>query len=86
MTDDEDTHADAVADVERLEAAKHDLANVIGQYADGWSTTEGSLVTKFIVIAEVYTPDDAGKALLVIESDDLQPWDRRGFLMSGLPK
>lgn len=76
-------------DLDTLNAARQEIAEALGRYADGWSSTEGGIVTAFVVLAEVATPDGY-KALLEVRgagltgSDNMPTWLRDGMLFNAM--
>lgn len=78
---------DAVPDEERLSAARSRVVESLAEYADGWSTTEGGVVTAFVALFEVVGAD-AVPRLVEIHGDGsdrgLTPWRRSGILFEAL--
>ena len=72
-----------ISDDAQLERAREDIADNLGQYADGWSSIEGGIVTKWVVLAELVTPDGQ-KAFMEVRSDQLVSWERAGLLYHAL--
>jgi hypothetical protein len=74
-----DDDGEVLVDNERLDRARADIADNLGHYADGWSNVEGGIVTKWIAIAEVVSPD-GDKVYMEVSSDRIVSWERAGLL------
>lgn len=72
-----------MSDNEMLIVAREKIGRALGRYADCWDETEGGIVTAFIAIAEVATPDGQ-KGLIQVKSEDLTAWVRDGLLFHAL--
>lgn len=72
-----------MADEEMLITAREKIGRALGRYADCWDETEGGIVTSFIAVAEVATPDGQ-KGLIQVKSEDLAAWVRDGLLFHAL--
>lgn len=74
---------DTVGDDEKLAHAKTEVLAALGHYVDGWSSTQGDVVTKFYCVVEVI---DAGGGRTLVECNGyadlstLMSWDRSGLL------
>lgn len=85
MSDGDET----VGDDDVLNEAKREVYEAIGRYVEGWSSTEGGLITKFVALAEVIAPDGGKTLVEVVGSghdgqDSVMPWDRSGLLFEAL--
>lgn len=74
--------ADEEADVDVLAAARAQISEALGVYADGWASTAGGIVTKWVAVAEVANAD--GKMMILTYTDDLPTWDANGLLLAGM--
>lgn len=78
---------EAVGDDDKLREAKVEVYEALGRYIDGWSTTRGNVITKFVCIVE--TIDSEGARTLVevngyAGDTSLMAWDRSGLLFESL--
>jgi hypothetical protein len=75
-----------IPDIDQLDAARADIASALGQYADGWESTEGAIVTSFVCIAEAVSPNGS-RCLIEIYADGegsavRRNWNHEGMLWS----
>lgn len=86
MTDDE--LDEAIPDHDALVKARAEVREAIGRYADGWSTTEGSVIVGFVAVAQLVGPDGTPGRIEIsgsaADDHDLIPAMRYGLLFGYL--
>lgn len=73
---------------EIADATVREIAEAVGRYADSWSSTEGALVTRVCVIAEVATLHDSSALLQIYSNGEGKAeefnWKHKGMLFDVL--